>query len=42
MDFSIPNEYQVELEKFNDFLMSYLKPKLPQWQKERTLSHESY
>jgi alkylation response protein AidB-like acyl-CoA dehydrogenase len=36
MDFSIPNEYQVELEKFNDFLKSYLKPKLPQWQKERT------
>lgn len=36
MDFSIPREYQTELEKFNDFLNSYLKPKLPQWQKERT------
>ncbi|MCI0515828.1 acyl-CoA dehydrogenase family protein [candidate division KSB1 bacterium] len=36
MDFSIPNEYHIELEKFNDFLTSYLKPKLPQWQKERT------
>ncbi len=35
MDFSIPNALQLDLEKFNDFLKTYLKPKLSQWQKEK-------
>ncbi|MDZ7330984.1 MAG: acyl-CoA dehydrogenase family protein, partial [candidate division KSB1 bacterium] len=36
MDFSIPKELESELIKFNDFIKSYLKPRLPQWQKEKS------
>ncbi len=35
MDFSIPDELQAELITFNDFLKSYLKPRLSQWQKDK-------
>ncbi|MDZ7265601.1 MAG: acyl-CoA/acyl-ACP dehydrogenase [candidate division KSB1 bacterium] len=35
MDFTIPKELESELIKFNDFIKSYLKPRLPQWQKEK-------
>ncbi len=36
MDFSIPKEVESQLIEFNGFLKSYLKPRLPQWQKEKT------
>lgn len=35
MDFSIPNELHLEQIKFDEFLRSYLKPHLSQWQKEK-------
>lgn len=42
MDFSVPNDLKIELEKFNKFLKSYLQPKLPHWHKERTYSTELF
>lgn len=35
MDFSISTELTAELKKYSDFLKSYVKPKLPIWQKEK-------
>ncbi len=36
MDFSIPKDLQAEQMRFTDFLKSYLKPQLSQWQKEKS------
>jgi len=36
MDFSIPKDLQAEQMRFTEFLKSYLKPQLSQWQKERS------
>jgi alkylation response protein AidB-like acyl-CoA dehydrogenase len=35
MDFSIPDDLKIEVEKFDNFLKNDLKPKLAQWYKEK-------